>query len=128
MTLGREADPNQPAAGANNSCDSDLLSALAGFQAQRCGQVAQKARRVVATSQGVLRQQKVGRQRQRVLALAALLVFLMICGPMLWWLAYAYFSCGHYSAVTLEFSLWISLLGMALLVCVVLAGWMRGRR
>jgi hypothetical protein len=97
-------------------------------RADRDREVAQSTRRVVMASLGVLKDQKANRQRTRSLALAAILVVLLILGPLAW-LAFDHFiSGGHLGDLTTEFSLWVCILCPAILAAALVAGWLRKRR
>jgi len=109
------------------SADGDLLSALAGRQAARECAVAQKTRRVVLASLGVIEEQKAGRRRSRALALAAMLLVLLTLGPFVWRVTDDLIGGEHLADIATQMSLWICILCPAVLAAVVVAGWMRSR-
>jgi hypothetical protein len=109
------------------TADQDLVSALAGHEANRACAVAHRTRRVVSASLGVMQEQKAGRKRTRSLALASILVVLLLLGPLVWWAVNDLTADGHLSDPSSQFALWVCILCPALAAAVLVAGWMRHR-
>ena len=109
------------------SVDRDLLSALAGNMASRDSVVAHRTCRVVNASMGVMQEQKAGRKRIRSVALAAIIVVVLVLGPLVWWAVDNLVEDEHMSDVTSQFALWVCILCPALVACALLAGWVRHR-
>jgi len=112
---------------ARSSREADVHAALAGQQADRERQVAQSTRRVVMASLGIIKEQKAGRRRVRAIAVASILVFFLIFGPLIWWAADNLISGEHIGDLTCQLSLWACILCPALLAAAVVAGWLRHR-
>jgi hypothetical protein len=112
----RDASPNR-----------DLAATLATGHYERDREVAHSTRRVVLASLGVLKEQKAGRKRIRSVALAAILVVLLVVGPLIWWAVDNLISGEHLGDLTSQFSLWVCILCPALLAAAVMAGWLKHR-
>lgn len=110
------------------SDQSSLLSALAGNQAGRDRAVAEKTRRVVLASAGVMQEQKTDRRRSRSLALAGFLVMLLALGPFVWRVADDLIGGEHWGDMATQTSLWVCVACPALLAAALVAGWSRIRR
>jgi Na+-driven multidrug efflux pump len=110
------ADPNR-----------DVKTSVVAEDAGRDRKVAYGTRRVVMASLGVLKEQKAGRKRIRAVALAAVLVFLLVLGPLIWWAVDNLIAGEHLGDLASQFSLWVCILCPALLAAAVMAGWLRNR-
>lgn len=108
-------------------CRKDLLSALAGKQAGKERAIADRTRRVVLTSLGVLREQKVDRKRQSSLALVALVLFLVFLGPFLWKLTDELIGGELIGDYTVQITLGAVAVSSATLAAMLIAGQLRRR-
>jgi hypothetical protein len=109
------------------TANSEILAALSGKQAGRDRAVAEKTRRVVLASLGVMRDQKAGRRRTRSLVLASLLLALLAFGPLAWRVADDLIGGEHISDIATQTSVWACILFPAILAAFLVAGWSRNR-
>ena len=120
------AEPIESSAGGAHP-DRNLSASLPLNTADRDREVAHSTRRVVMASLGVMKDQKAGRKRVRSIALAAMLVVLLVVGPLIWWAVDNLIGGDRVSYMTSQFSLWVCILCPALLAAAVMAGWLRKR-
>jgi hypothetical protein len=105
--------------------DSELLAALAGTRAARDGAVANRTRRVVLGSLGLMKEQKAGRKRTRSMALVGLLLAGLGMGPFVWRVVDDLIGGEHLCDLTTQLSLLICVFCPALVAAVLMAGWLR---
>ena len=98
---------------------------MAGLGADRERAVADRTRRVVVTSAGVMQDQRAGRKRIRAMALAANLVVFFVVGPPVWWVADTLIEEQHLTSLVSELAVWGFFSVTALLGSALLAGWLR---
>ena len=113
------------AVGAGHNADNDLIDAAAGFQGDRARATADKTRRVVMTSAGVIQEQRAGRKKIRAVALAATLVIFFVVAPPIWWIAENLIEEEHLTSTLSELAVWGFFSVTALLGSALLAGWLR---
>jgi hypothetical protein len=113
---------------AADDANRELLSALAGKQAGRERAVAEKTRRVVMASAGVMKDQRADRRRSRSLVLATFLVMLLALGPFIWRVTDDVMGGEHWSDMATQTSLWVCVLCPVLLAAALVAGWSRIKR
>lgn len=112
---------------AEGSHDHEMRAALAGQRAERDRDIAHTTRRVVSASLGVIRDQEAGRKRVRAIAIASILLFLLVFGPLIWWAVDNLIAGERLGDLASQFSLWACILCPALLAAAVVAGWLRHR-
>ncbi len=103
----------------------DPVEAMAGFSGDRDRATADKTRRVVMASAGVMQEQRAGRKRIRAMALAATLVVFFVVGPPVWWVADTLIEEEHLTSLVSELAVWGFFSVTALLASALLAGWLR---
>ncbi len=120
-------EPVATARAGGDGPDPELLEALTGRQAGRERAVAEKTRRVVTASLGVMEDQRAGRKRGRSVALASILVMLIALGPFIWRVTDDLIGGERLSDVATQVSLLACILFPAVLAAVLIAGWSRIR-
>lgn len=109
----------------HKTSQSDLIEAVSGIQGDRDRTAADKTRRVVMASAGVIQDQQAGRKRIRAWAIAATLVVFFIVAPPIWWLAESLIEEQRLSSTFGEIAIWGFFSITALLGSALLAGWLR---
>jgi hypothetical protein len=103
----------------------DLAETVAGFNGDRDRATADRTRRVVMASAGVMQEQRAGRKRVRAMALAATLVIFFVVAPPIWWVAETLIEEEHLTSVISELAVFGFFSVTALLGSALLAGWLR---
>jgi hypothetical protein len=121
-----------PDAAPDDSSDSsnpspELLSALSGLDANRQRNVANRTRRVVMSSQGVMREAKKGGSRARAFAVAAAIVLLLLIAPLIWRVADNLIEGEHLGDMTSQSALWFCIFCPTILAAALVAGWWKNR-
>ena len=106
---------------------TELLSALAGQDANRERSVAYRTRRVVLSSHGVLQERKQDTTRARSVALAVTLVVLLLIAPLLWEATDSLIAGEHLGDPRTQWSLWACIICPMLLGAALVAGWWKNR-
>ena len=106
---------------------SELLIALAGHDANRDRKVAQRTRRVVISSRGVMQEQKQNRSRVRGVALAVTFIVLLLIAPLLWEATDSLIAGEHFGDLGNQLSLWACIVCPTLLGAALVAGWWKHR-
>ena len=106
---------------------SGLLAALTGRDANRDRVVAQRTRRVVMSSHGVLQEQKQDKSRARAVALAVTILILLLIAPLLWEATDSLIAGEHLGDPGSQLSLWACIVCPTLLGAALVAGWWRKR-
>ncbi len=119
--------PGTSSTSAGAGAKTDILGAITGKQAGRDRAVAEKTRRVVLASLGVMQDQKAGRRRTRSVVLASLLLALLAFGPLAWRVADDLIGGEHISDIATQTSVWACILFPAILAAFLVAGWSRKR-
>jgi len=125
--FGNSGAPPASGASSGSGSNSDVVSALAGKQAGRDRAVAEKTRRVVLASLGVIQDQKADRRRTRSVVLASILLAVLAFGPLAWRVADDLIGGEHFSDIATQTSLWACILCPAILAAFLIAGWSRNK-
>ena len=106
----------------------DLISALAGLDAERGRRSALRTRRVVTGSAANLRSQRQSSGRSRNLAIAVAFLVLLLITPLIWSSVDSLVGDQHLTDTASQLSLLGLLVGSALIAAMLVAGWLRNRR
>lgn len=115
----------ETAPGDGRTASRDLAEAMAGFNGDRDRAAAERTRRVVMASAGLMQEQRAGRKRIRAMALAATLVVFFVVAPPIWWIAETLIEEEHLTSLVSELAVWGFFSVTALLGSALLAGWLR---
>jgi hypothetical protein len=129
-TMGQSSDsmnPLDPINAGPVAPPSDLISALAGREANRERAVAHRTRRVVLSSLGVIREQKQDGSRARGVALAVTLLVLLLIAPLIWEATDSLIAGEHLGDPGSQLSLWACIVCPTLLAAGLVAGWWKHR-
>lgn len=102
-----------------------LAETMAGFNGDRDRATADRTRRVVMATAGLMQEQRAGRKRIRAMALAATLVVFFVVAPPIWWIAESLIEEEHLTSLVSELAVWGFFSVTALLGSALLAGWLR---
>src|ERR1700757_5272811 len=114
-----------PETGTDTRSHCEVLTALAGGDAEMARSAADRTRRVVMASLGVMQEHKAGLKRNRALAIAATLLVFFVVGPPIWWIADSLIEEERLTSVVSEITIWGFFLSTALVASALLAGWLR---
>ncbi len=106
----------------------DLLTALAGLDADQGQRTAERTRRVVTSSAGNLREQRAVSGRSRNLAIAGAVLVLLLITPLIWSTVDSLVGDQHLTDTTSQLSLLGLLVGSTIFGAMLVAGWWRNRR
>lgn len=109
------------------SVRSTVVQTMAGYSGDRDRATAERTRRVVMASAGVMQEQRAGRKKIRAMAMAATLVIFFVVAPPIWWVADSLIEEEHMTSVISELAVWGFFSVTALLGSALLAGWLRRR-
>lgn len=108
--------------------DPELISALAGLDAEHSRLSALRTRRVVTGSAANLQSQRQSSGRSRNLAIAGVVVVLLLMTPLIWSSVDSLIGDQHLTDTASELSLLGLLVGSALIAAMLVAGRWRNRR
>ena len=106
---------------------AELLSALSGRDANRDRFVAQRTRRVVLGSLGVIKEREQDKSRARAVAVAFAIIVLLLISPLLWEATDSLIAGEHLGDPGNQLSLWACIVCPTLLGAALVAGWWRRR-
>ncbi len=106
----------------------ELISALAGLDANHSRHSALRTRRVVTGSAANLQSQRQSSGRSRNLAIAGVVVVLLLITPLIWYSVDSLVGDQHLTDTVSQLSLLGLLVGSALIAAMLVAGRWRNRR
>ena len=128
LNSGAAGNPPDPSSNSRNQPQNqDVLSALAGTDAGRDRVVANRTRRVILSSLGVMREEREGRSRARGLAIAVLVLVPLLIAPLLWEVTDSFIAGEHPGDPGSQLTLWAGVVCCTLLAAALVAGWWKNR-